>query len=34
MKSKPAGYSYASSGIGSTQHIAGEALNLAAGNKA
>jgi tripartite-type tricarboxylate transporter receptor subunit TctC len=34
MKSKPAGYSYASSGIGSTQHIAGEALNLAAGTKA
>ena len=34
MKSKPAGYSYASSGIGSTQHIAGEALNMAAGTKA
>ena len=33
MKSKPAGYSYASSGIGSTQHIAGEALNMAAGTK-
>ena len=34
MKAKPAGYSYASSGIGSTQHIAGEALNLAAGTSA
>ena len=34
MKSKPAGYSYASSGIGSTQHIAGEALNMSAGTKA
>jgi len=34
MKIKPAGYSYASSGIGSTQHIAGEALNMSAGTKA
>jgi tripartite-type tricarboxylate transporter receptor subunit TctC len=34
MKSNPAGYSYASAGIGSTQHIAGEALNMAAGTKA
>ena len=34
MKAKPAGYSYASAGIGSTQHIAGEALNLAAGTSA
>lgn len=34
MKSNPAGYSYASAGIGSTQHIAGEALNMTAGTKA
>lgn len=34
MESKPKGYSYASAGIGSTQHIAGEALNIAAGTKA
>jgi len=34
MKSNPAAYSYASAGIGSTQHIAGEALNMTAGTKA
>ena len=34
MKSNPSAYSYASAGIGSTQHIAGEALNMAAGTKA
>ena len=34
MKSNPTAYSYASAGIGSTQHIAGEALNMAAGTKA
>ncbi len=34
MKSNPAAYSYASAGIGSTQHIAGEALNMATGTKA
>lgn len=34
MKANPAQYSYASSGIGSTQHVAGEAFNLAAGTKA
>lgn len=34
MESKPKGYSYASAGIGSTQHIAGEALNIATGTKA
>ena len=34
MKSNPSAYSYASSGIGSTQHIAGEALNMTAGTKA
>ena len=34
MKARPAAYSYASSGVGSTQHIAGEALNMAAGTKA
>ncbi|HYJ98006.1 MAG TPA: tripartite tricarboxylate transporter substrate binding protein [Burkholderiaceae bacterium] len=33
MKAKPDGYNYGSSGVGSTQHIAGEALNLAAGTK-
>jgi tripartite-type tricarboxylate transporter receptor subunit TctC len=34
IKAAPARYSYASSGIGSTQHIAGESLNLAVGTKA
>jgi len=34
MKAKPDGYNYGSSGVGSTQHIAGEALNLAAGTQA
>lgn len=34
IKANPAGYNYGSSGIGSTQHIAGEALNLAAGVQA
>jgi len=34
IKAAPSRYSYASSGIGSTQHIAGESLNLAAGTKA
>ncbi len=34
MRARPAAYSYASSGVGSTQHIAGEALNLAALTKA
>lgn len=34
MKSNPSAYSYASAGIGSTQHIAGEALNMTAGTKA
>jgi tripartite-type tricarboxylate transporter receptor subunit TctC len=34
IKAAPTRYSYASSGIGSTQHIAGESLNLAAGTKA
>ena len=34
MKNNPTTYSYASAGIGSTQHIAGEALNMAAGTKA
>lgn len=34
MKNNPTIYSYASAGIGSTQHIAGEALNMAAGTKA
>lgn len=34
MKSNPTRYSYASAGMGSTQHIAGEALNLTAGTKA
>ena len=34
MKANPTGYNYASSGVGSTQHIAGEALNIAAGTTA
>ncbi len=34
MKANPTGYNYASSGVGSTQHIAGEALNIAAGTHA
>jgi len=34
MKANPTRYSYASSGIGSTQHVAGEALNMAIGTKA
>ena len=34
MKAKPDGFSYGSSGVGSTQHLAGEAFNLAAGTKA
>jgi tripartite-type tricarboxylate transporter receptor subunit TctC len=34
MKARPNAYSYGSSGVGSTQHIAGEALNMAAGTKA
>jgi len=34
MKAKPDAFSYGSSGIGSTQHLAGEAFNLAAGTKA
>jgi tripartite-type tricarboxylate transporter receptor subunit TctC len=34
MKAKPGAYNYASSGVGSTQHIAGEALNIAAGTAA
>jgi tripartite-type tricarboxylate transporter receptor subunit TctC len=34
MKAKGAAYNYASAGIGSTQHIAGEMLNLAAGTHA
>lgn len=33
MKAKPGEYKYASSGVGSTQHIAGEGFNLAAGVK-
>jgi tripartite-type tricarboxylate transporter receptor subunit TctC len=33
MKAKPSEYKYASSGVGSTQHIAGEAFNFAAGVK-
>lgn len=33
-KAKPGVYTYASSGVGSTQHLAGEAFNLAAGTKA
>src|SRR4029453_10026715 len=31
IKAKPDGFSYGSSGVGSTQHLAGEAFNLAAG---
>ena len=31
MKAKPGDYKFASSGVGSTQHIAGEGFNLAAG---
>ncbi len=31
MKANPGDYKYASSGVGSTQHIAGEGFNLAAG---
>ena len=34
IKAKPDAYSYGSSGVGSTQHLAGEAFNLAAGTKA
>ena len=34
MKARPDGYNYGSSGVGSTQHVAGEALNLAAGTQA
>ena len=34
MKARPDAYNYASSGVGSTQHIAGEALNIAAGTQA
>ena len=34
MKANPAGYNYGSSGIGSTQHIAGVALNTASGTTA
>ncbi len=33
MKAHPGDYKFASSGVGSTQHIAGEAFNLAAGVK-
>lgn len=34
VKASPDKYSYGSSGVGSTQHLAGEAFNLAAGTKA
>ena len=34
IRAKPAAYNYGSSGVGSTQHIAGEALNQAAGTEA
>ena len=34
IKAKPEAFSYGSSGIGSTQHLAGEAFNLAAGTRA
>lgn len=34
MKANPASYNYGSSGIGSTQHIAGVALNIASGTTA
>lgn len=33
MKARPGEFKYASSGVGSTQHIAGEAFNLAAGTR-
>lgn len=33
MKAKPTGFSYASSGVGSTQHLAGEAFKLATGTQ-
>ncbi|NBX54196.1 MAG: tripartite tricarboxylate transporter substrate binding protein [Betaproteobacteria bacterium] len=33
MKAKPGDFKYGSSGVGSTQHIAGEAFDLAAGTK-
>lgn len=33
MKARPGDYKYASSGVGSTQHIAGEGFDLAAGTK-
>ena len=33
MKAKPGDFKYASSGVGSTQHIAGEAFDAAAGTK-
>jgi len=33
MKAKPGDYKYGSSGVGSTQHIAGEAFDMAAGVK-
>ena len=33
MKAKPGDFKYGSSGVGSTQHIAGEAFNVAAGTK-
>lgn len=33
MKAKPGDFKYASSGVGSTQHIAGEGFDLAAGTK-
>jgi len=34
MKASPGKFAYGSSGVGSTQHLAGEAFNLAAGTKA
>ena len=34
IKANPEKFSYGSSGVGSTQHLAGEAFNLAAGTKA
>jgi tripartite-type tricarboxylate transporter receptor subunit TctC len=34
IKAKPEAFAYGSSGMGSTQHLAGEAFNLAAGTKA
>ena len=34
MKEKPGSFRYASSGVGSTQHLAGEAFDLAAGTRA